>query len=180
MVQGRSLPAATGISTASPTRRTQTGGNAFGTLFRLRAGAGGTFTYERIRVLDSNVDGIPEQARLTLGADGLLYGFAQTGGPTLTGRRRGAPPESGPYAPGTARFSGSDPSEPGPPSNPTIFTVLHAFPLLSRWDPSEPVAATDGFLYGTLSAGGPANRGATYRLNGATGAVTILAICREA
>ncbi len=51
---------------------------AAGTLFRLRAGAGGTFTYETIRVLDRNVDGFPLQARLTLGADGLLYGFAQT------------------------------------------------------------------------------------------------------
>ena len=45
--------------------------------------ASATFTYETIRILDRNVDGFPFQARLTLGADGLLYGFAQTKGPKL-------------------------------------------------------------------------------------------------
>jgi uncharacterized repeat protein (TIGR03803 family) len=147
---------------------------AAGTLFRLRAG-GGTFTYETIRVLDRNVDGFPAQARLTLGADGLLYGFAQTKGPTLAGTDAGAV-IGGPTGPaGTGTLFRFDPAEPGPPSNPTAFTVLHAFPLLTRWEPSTLVAATDGFLYGTLSAGGPTNRGATYRLNPATAAVTILA-----
>ena len=148
---------------------------AAGTLFRLRAGAGGTFTYETIRVLDRNVDGFPIQARLTLGADGLLYGFAQSKGPTLAGTDAGAVLGGPTGPPGTGTLFRFDPSELGPPSNPTAFTVLHAFPLLSRWDPSEPVLATDNFLYGTLGAGGPTNRGATYRLNPATGAVTILA-----
>ena len=126
-------------------------------LFRLRAGAGGTFTYERLRELDEALAGRPSQVRLTLGADGLLYGYAQAGGPSGNGT--------------LFRF---DPSGGGPPADPIAFTVLHTFPQLNTWNPAAPVLAADGFLYGLTNAGGAHDRGAVYRLNAATGAVAIL------
>ena len=133
------------------------GSSSGSTVFRLRAGAGGVFTYETIGVLAANVDGKATQARLTLGGDGLLYGSALEGGPSGNGT--------------LFRF---DPNGGGPPANPIAFTVLHAFPQLNTWDPSAPVRAGDGFLYGVTNAGGAANRGAVYRLNAVTGAVAIL------
>ena len=126
-------------------------------LFRLRPGAGATFTYERLRELDENVAGRPTQVKLTLGADGLLYGYAQAGGPSGNGT--------------LFRF---DPNEGGPPADPIAFTLVHAFPQLNTWNPSAPVLAADGFLYGVTNAGGAANRGAVYRLNATTAAVAIL------
>jgi uncharacterized repeat protein (TIGR03803 family) len=144
------------------------------TVFRLRNAGGGTFTYERLRVLDGDAAGNPYRSGLTRGADGLLYGTAATGGPTLAGTDSqfvlGGP--GGPPGPGTIfRF---DPAETGPPSNTIAFTVVHAFPLVTTWSPSAPVLAADGSLYGLTSAGGSTNRGAAYRLNPTTGAVAIL------
>ena len=52
--------------------------------------------------------------------------------------------------------------------------MLHAFPQLNTWNPAAPVLAADGFLYGVTNAGGADNRGAVYRLNATTAAVTIL------
>ena len=126
-------------------------------LFRLRAGAGGTFTYERLREFDEALAGRPSQVRLTLGVDGLLYGYAQAGGPSGNGT--------------LFRF---DPSGGGPPADPIAFTVLHTFPQLNTWNPVAPVLAADGFLYGLTNAGGAHDRGAVYRLNADTGAVAIL------
>ena len=117
-------------------------------LFRLRAGAGGTFTYERLRELDEALAGRPTQVRLTLGADGLLYGYAQAGGPSGNGT--------------LFRF---DPNGGGPPGDPIAFTVLHTFPQLNTWNPAAPALAADGFLYGVTNAGGAHDRGAVYRLN---------------
>jgi uncharacterized repeat protein (TIGR03803 family) len=127
------------------------------TIFRLRAGVGGTFTYETIAVLDRLVSGKPSQAKLTVGADGLIYGFAQQGGPNDTGT--------------IFRF---DPAGGGPPENPISFTVRHAFPVLTTWNPSTPRPASDNFLYGLTNAGGAARRGAAYRLNPGIAAVTTL------
>lgn len=128
-----------------------------GTVFRLRAGAGGTFTCEALRVLDPLVAGAPSDTVLTEGADGLIYGYAANGGPTASGT--------------LFRF---DPLGGGPPANPIAFTLVHTFPYVTTWGPSAPVAGPDGFLYGTTSYGGATNRGAVYRLAPATGAVTIL------
>jgi uncharacterized repeat protein (TIGR03803 family) len=128
-----------------------------GTVFRFRAGAGGTFTYEPLMLLDPSVAGAPTHSALTQGADGLIYGSARAGGPTDTGT--------------LFRF---DPAAGGPPSNPLAFTVRHTFPFVTAWGPSVPVPAADAFLYGLTSYGGATNRGAAYRLSPATGAVTIL------
>jgi uncharacterized repeat protein (TIGR03803 family) len=127
-----------------------------GTLFRFRI-AGGTFTYETLRVLDRAAAGGVAQTVLTQAADGLIYGYAASGGPSDTGT--------------LFRF---DPAGGGPPSNPIAFAVLHTFPYTTTWRPSAPVPASDGFLYGLTSQGGASNRGAIYRLAPATGAVTIL------
>jgi uncharacterized repeat protein (TIGR03803 family) len=131
-------------------------GSGPGTLFRLRAGAGGTFTYEPLRALEYAVAGWPG-APLTQGADGLIYGTSVGGGPTDTGT--------------LFRF---DPLASGPPGNAIAFTVLHAFPFLTTWGPSAPVLGADGFLYGLTSHGGANNRGMVYRLAPDTGAVTTL------
>ena len=131
-------------------------GGSPGPLFRLRLGAGGTFTYEPLLALASAVTGWATFS-LTQGADGLIYGAAAHGGPTDTGT--------------LIRF---DPLAGGPPENPIAFTVLHAFPFLTTWEPSAPIAGTDGFLYGLTSQGGANNRGMVYRMVPATGAVTTL------
>ena len=144
------------------------------TVFRLRAGAGGSFTYETLRTLDGDTHGKPSQTGLTRGADGLLYGYATYGGPTLAGTAThfvlGGP--GGPPGHGTLfRF---DPAEGGPAGNTIAFTLLNTFPFVSSAGPSTPTPGPDGFLYGLTSAGGSTNRGAVYRLNATTGAVTIL------
>ena len=135
----------------------RTDGSPGGTVFRLRGGAGDTFTYEALRLLDPLVEGAPTDTVLTQGADGLIYGYAVGGGSTNTGT--------------VFRF---DPLASGTPSNPIAFTVLHTFPYVTTWGPSAPILAADGFLYGLTSSGGATNRGAVYRVTPATGAVTIL------
>ncbi len=148
-------------------------GSAGWTVFRVRAGVGGTFTYETLRVLDEDIAGTPTQARLTRGADGLIYGFAQAGGPTYAGTGTGTLPDP-PGQPGAGALFRFDPAESSPPPNAIAFTVLHTFPLLTTWNPSTPVPAADGFLYGLTRAGGATNRGAVYRLSPGTGVATIL------
>jgi uncharacterized repeat protein (TIGR03803 family) len=128
------------------------------TVFRVRLGAGGAVSYETLQAVPHETAGSPERVELTRGADGLIYGYATLGGPNGTGT--------------LFRF---DPSAAGPAGNPTAFTVVHAFPRGANPSrPSPPVAAADGFLYGLTNAGGAANRGVVYRVEPATGAVTLL------
>jgi uncharacterized repeat protein (TIGR03803 family) len=123
-----------------------------GVLFRLRPSAGG-YTFETLRTFDAGSTGLSGRAELTLGADGLIYGYSQYGGPANSGA--------------VYRF---DPSASGAPNLP--LTVLHTFTPSTPWGPSAPVAGADGVLYGTTSRGGPAQRGAIYAVNPTTGAVT--------
>jgi uncharacterized repeat protein (TIGR03803 family) len=152
---GPLFAAADGHFYGATTRRSD--GSVGGTLFRLRAGAGGTFAFEPLRQLERFVDGSPWNSVLTQGADGLIYGSA-TSGPTQSGT--------------LFRF---DPLASGPPTNPIAFTVLHTFPCTGSWFPSSGLTlAPDGFLYGTTDYCGASFRGAVYRLAPATGAMSFL------
>jgi uncharacterized repeat protein (TIGR03803 family) len=130
-------------------------GTYWSVLFRLRAGAGGTFTYEPLRQFPTFASGTLFDAAMTEGADGLIYGYGG-GGPNGSGI--------------LFRF---DPAGGGAP-DPIGFTLLHTFPCLAPGNPSVPAAAADGLLYGMTSNCGANYRGAVYRLSPATGAVTHL------
>ena len=121
-------------------------------IFRLRPGPG-PYTFETVRTFDPATTGSGVRVELALGADGLIYGYAQRGGSESAGT--------------IYRFD--------PASNPLVFTVLYAFPQTSTWAPSTPAALANGFLFGTTSRGGASQRGAVYRLNAATGEVDIVA-----
>jgi uncharacterized repeat protein (TIGR03803 family) len=121
-------------------------------IFRLRP-VSGAYTLEIVRTFDAASTGAGVRVELTLGTDGWLYGYAQTGGPAGAGT--------------VYRFQ--------PASNPLVFTVLHAFAPTTTWLPSAPTEGADTLLYGTLSRGGANQRGAIYRLNRATDQVTLLA-----
>ena len=153
---GHLLAASDGHFYGVTTRRSD-GTQGGGTLFRLRAGAGGAFTYEPLRALERLADGAPSNTILTQAADGLIYGTAAVG----------------PNGSGTLfRF---DPQAGGPPADPIAFTLLHTFPCTNSWYPfAAPTPAADGFLYGTTNACGATYRGEVYRLSPATGALTIL------
>ena len=122
-------------------------------IYRLRPAGGGAYAFETVLAFDPATTGAGVRVELTLGADGLLYGYAQTGGPAGAGT--------------VYRFQ--------PGSNPLVFTVLHAFAPPTTWLPSAPAPAGDNLLYGTLSRGGANQRGAIYRLNPGTDQVTVLA-----
>lgn len=53
-------------------------------------------------------------------------------------------------------------------------TVLHEFTPLEGSNPTGLIQASDGRLYGTAYAGGPANLGSVFRLNPATGDFSVL------
>ena len=124
------------------------------TLFRLRRTP--AVTFETLRTFDAPTTGRGVKVQLVAGTDALLYGYAQTDGPTGTGT--------------IYRF---DPAAGGPPSDPLSFTVLHTFPP-DAWSPSRPTLSADGFLYGTTRFGGATGRGRVYRLSRESGAVTLL------
>jgi uncharacterized repeat protein (TIGR03803 family) len=126
------------------------------TLFRLRRLPGPAYTYDVIGTLDAMTAGGDPPVALTAGADGRLYGFSSTGGTVDAGFvfRFDLPPA-------------------GPPPSPVTLVVVHDFRPTTVSQPSTPVRANDGLLYGTV-AGGPNLNGAVYRLHPATGAVTIL------
>ena len=132
-------------------------GQPRGTVFRLRDSGGGAYIYETLYVSEDASSGAwSSYVELTPGADGLIYGYGQSRGPTGNGT--------------LFRF---DPSSGGPPGNPSAFTVVHAFEQVG-WRPSTPVPAADGYLYGLTLRGGAADRGRVYRLNATTGVVTLL------
>ena len=117
-----------------------------------RAGAGGTFTYETLRTFDTaDLPASRHKPQLTLGADGLLYGYAQerravrcgddspASIPPKVGRRRTRWPLRR-----AAHVPTPDDVEPRP----------------------RPCLGTDGMLYGLANAPAAAgNRGGLYRLN---------------
>lgn len=126
-------------------------------LFRVRRLAGGAHAFDPLQPVDYVTVGRPSDVTLTQGADGLLYGYAQLEGPLVAGS-----------------IYTIDPAGGGPPSNPMKLNAIYAFLPESDWQPSTPVLAPDGFLYGTTSQGGSAMRGAVYRLDAATGALSII------
>jgi uncharacterized repeat protein (TIGR03803 family) len=130
--------------------------DALPTVFRLRRLPGPAYAYDTLAPVDAALPGDQGAAPLTAGADGRMYGYSTSGGPAGTGTifRFDLPPA-------------------GPPPGPVPLTVLHDFRPTTVYGPSEPVKANDGFLYGT-TVGGSTKRGAVYRLDPTTGAVTIL------
>jgi uncharacterized repeat protein (TIGR03803 family) len=132
---------------------TQVVPNPTSVLFRLRPSGGG-YVYETLRSFDAPTLGLSDRAELTLGADGLIYGYSQYGGPAGNGT--------------VYRF---DPSAGGGPNLP--LTTLHTFAPSTTWGPSAPTPGPGGLLYGTTSRGGPAQRGGVYQLDTLTGTVTV-------
>ena len=130
-----------------------------GTIYRLARLPGGGVTFTTLRVFDPPTTGAGLLGDLTLTSDGLLYGVTESGGPGTGGT-----------------VFRVDPLGRGPAPDPLAFTVVHAFTVLeTSWAPSAPpVAAPDGFLYGTTSAGGGGGRGEVYRLDPAAGLLTRL------
>ena len=120
-------------------------------LFRLRPSGGG-YVIEFLVHFDFSTTGLADRVRLTVGADGLLYGYASEGGSVGAGTLYRLNPAGG-----------------GPPSNPNAFTVLHQFVPTTIWRPSEPMLGADGRLYGMTSQGGAGRRGGIYALEPATG-----------
>ncbi len=130
-----------------------------GTIYRLARLPGGGVTFTTLRVFDPPTTGAGLLGDLTLTSDGLLYGVTESGGPGTGGT-----------------VFRVDPLGRGPAPDPLALTVVHAFTVLDvSWAPTTPpVAAPDGFLYGTTSTGGAGGRGEVYRLDPATGGLTRL------
>ncbi|MEO5821392.1 MAG: DUF5719 family protein [Vicinamibacteraceae bacterium] len=127
------------------------GPSASAAVFRLRP-TGGPYAVDVLHFFDFLTTGASTRAPLTRGADGLLYGYAQRGGPVDAGT--------------VFRF---DPAAGGPQPNPTLLTVLHQFVPTTIWEPSEPISGSGGRLFGAASAGGSGRRGGIYSLDPATG-----------
>ena len=127
-------------------------------IFRVRRGPGGTHTVETVHDATA-VDGLVAQREaLAVGLDGFLYGTAMIEGVHRAGT--------------VVRF---DPLEAGGGGNPSQFAVIQPFPQNGHdWQPSVPVRLANGDLYGTTSGGGANLRGAVYRIDGASGASTIV------
>jgi uncharacterized repeat protein (TIGR03803 family) len=134
--------------------------NLLTTVFRLTPSGSG-FTYQALRTFSLFETGLADRAQLTVGVDGLLYGYAQEGGTFYNGT--------------LYRF---DPAGGGPMANPFAFTVIHHFPSPAAWAPSEPaVPALSTHLFGTTSR---PRRGAVYDIDPTTGVVVIGATIPEA
>ncbi len=129
-------------------------------IFRVRRQPGGGHVLETVRDHGASDGSVAAREGLAIGLDGFLYGTA-----LLEGVHRA----------GTIfRF---DPLERGPAGDVLQFAVVHPFWQNTHdWQPSVPVRAPNGDLYGTTSRGGATLRGAVYRIDGATGALTLTAL----
>ena len=126
--------------------------NLVSTIFRLVPGPG-AYTYEAL-----GTAGLADRPQLTLGNDGLLYGYAQES--QGIGQGNGS----------VYRFN---------PAGPFALTELSNFwPAAGAgWAPTEPVFPGGTHAYGTTGRPG---RGSIYQLNPATGVVDIVAGVPEA
>jgi uncharacterized repeat protein (TIGR03803 family) len=152
-IAGRLGPVVTGPDgTIYGTHPTRTSGVLQSILFRLRP-AGGTYTYDVVHTFGETEFLSVVPVDFAVAADGLIYGSAEKGGP-----------EDG----GTIyRFD--------PASDPFQISVLHAFPQsTTTWGPTAPAPFSDGALYGLTTRGGANRRGAVYRLDPASGEVSIV------
>jgi len=125
---------------------------------RLRRQPGGGHALETVYgyVASDVYEPVPDP--FAIGLDGFLYGSSMTAGPHRGGT--------------VFRF---DPLGAGGGGNPSQFTVVHPFLQNGHdWNPSVPARTANGDLYGTTSGGGSTLRGAVYRIDGTTGALTIL------
>jgi uncharacterized repeat protein (TIGR03803 family) len=135
--------------------------NTSGTVFRIKADGTGFEIVHRFAQSSGtnqdsnaiNTDGASPESPVVEGSDGYLYGMTKAGGPNGTG----------------AIFRMS--------RDGTAFTVLHTFGpvtsaansgLTSNVDGAGPVGLllqwSDGYLYGTTSAGGVNGRGTIFRI----------------